>query len=46
MSDKKPAARREIRVAVAYLPIVNLLPPELASEKLLPVHEHEQFSLH
>lgn len=33
MSEKKPAARREIRVAIAYPPSVNLLPPEVGQRK-------------
>ncbi|WP_341952894.1 fimbrial assembly protein [Salinibacterium sp. TMP30] len=33
MSEKKPAARREIKVAVAYPPHVTLLPPEVGQRK-------------
>lgn len=33
MSEKKPAARREIKVAIAYPPFVTLLPPEVGQRK-------------
>lgn len=33
MSDKKPAARREVKVAIAYPPHVRLLPPEVGQRK-------------
>jgi len=33
MSDKKPVARREVKVAIAYPPFVSLLPPEVGHRK-------------
>ncbi|EAR25712.1 hypothetical protein A20C1_07528 [marine actinobacterium PHSC20C1] len=33
MSEKKPAARREVKVAIAYPPHVRLLPPEVGQRK-------------
>ncbi|MGV8852780.1 MAG: fimbrial assembly protein [Rhodoglobus sp.] len=33
MSDKKPVARREVKVAIAYPPHVRLLPPEVGQRK-------------
>ena len=33
MSEKKPTARREVKIAVAYPPIAHLLPPEVGQRK-------------
>lgn len=33
MSEKKPAARREVKVAVGYPPVASLLPPEVGERK-------------